>query len=144
MQYLPHVTITRPRYMPSSASRVSMDHPQKAPECSYTFAALRTCMQNRKQADTAMKKGACTTKQALSYRNKGESSWLLMNRSIIARPFFFSRPLFLISLRGLPLRLPSLCVLCPRAYWEIGLGRHFHTIFAHVSHRTEIRLISDD
>lgn len=79
MQYLPHVTITRElllRYMPSSASRVSMDHQQKAPECAYKyvfFAVLRTCMQNRKQADIVRKKGACTVKQARSPRNKGES-----------------------------------------------------------------------
>lgn len=53
-----------------------MDHQQKAPECAYKyvfFTVLRTCMQNRKQADIVRKKGACTVKQALSPRNKGES-----------------------------------------------------------------------
>lgn len=37
-----------------------MDHQQKAPECASKFvffAVLRTCMQNRKQADTVNKKG---------------------------------------------------------------------------------------
>lgn len=116
MQYLPHVTITRellPRYMPSSASRVSMDHQQKAPECAYTFvffAVLRTCMQNRKQAGTVKKKGACTMKQALSSRNKGESR-LAFDEQENHCSAFFSRPLFLISSRCPPLRLSNLCTV---------------------------------
>ncbi|KAL7925357.1 hypothetical protein ACQKWADRAFT_220738 [Trichoderma austrokoningii] len=69
-------------------------------------------------------------------------AWPLINGRIIARPFF-SRPLFLISWRCPPLRLPSLCIVSLGALGDWS-GTPLDTIFAHVSRRTEIWLISDD